>query len=65
VPDPNAASRTGRAIGDRLQDVLVAEGRVIQGLRGWLEGSDRLQPSACLRRDLALAGSQQATNGVD
>jgi len=32
VPNPTAASRTGSAIRDRLQDVLAAEGRAILGL---------------------------------
>jgi choline dehydrogenase-like flavoprotein len=32
MPDPTAASRTGCAIRDRLQGVLAAEGRAIQGL---------------------------------
>jgi choline dehydrogenase-like flavoprotein len=32
VLDPSAASRTGRAIRDRLRDVLAAEARVVEGL---------------------------------
>jgi choline dehydrogenase-like flavoprotein len=32
VPDPTAASRTARAVRDRLQEVLADEGRVILGL---------------------------------
>jgi choline dehydrogenase-like flavoprotein len=32
VPDPTAASRTGRAVRDRLQDVLADQGRTIRGL---------------------------------
>lgn len=71
VPDPTGASRTGRAIRDRLQGVLAPEGRAIQGLplsgRALPEGetyfngpSDVLAAAAPVARDriAVLPGTQ-------